>query len=158
MNSTMNNPSINRAAIPVIGIAVRTTNENNQAAADIPALWQRFFSEGLAARIPNKVDDTLYCIYTDYEKDFTRPYTTVLGCAVTSLEAIPEGMTSVTIASGAYVHFEAKGNLSEGAVYEAWTKIWNSGLERAYSTDVEVYGARAQNPEEAVVDIWIAVP
>ncbi len=26
----------------VIGIAVRTTNENNQAAKDIPLLWEKF--------------------------------------------------------------------------------------------------------------------
>lgn len=154
----MSDSSIHRAAVPIIGIAVRTTNENNQAATDIPALWQRFFSEGMSQQIPNKVDDTLYCIYTDYENDFTRPYTTVLGCAVTSLESVPEGMTAITLAEGNYVHFEAKGNLSEGAVYEAWTKIWESGMERAYTTDYEVYGLGAQNPEAASVDIWIAVP
>lgn len=32
----------------IIGISVRTTNENDQAAKDIPALWKRFISEGIA--------------------------------------------------------------------------------------------------------------
>jgi predicted transcriptional regulator YdeE len=31
----------------VIGISVRTTNENGQAGQDIPALWQKFMSENV---------------------------------------------------------------------------------------------------------------
>lgn len=31
----------------VIGISVRTTNENGQAGQDIPALWNKFVTEGI---------------------------------------------------------------------------------------------------------------
>ena len=37
----------------IIGISVRTTNQNEQAMQDIGNLWQRFFSEQLLAKIPN---------------------------------------------------------------------------------------------------------
>ena len=39
----------------VIGISVRTTNENNQAAIDIAALWGKFMNENVLNAIPKKV-------------------------------------------------------------------------------------------------------
>jgi predicted transcriptional regulator YdeE len=144
-------------AFHVIGISVRTSNENGKALVDIPALWGKFISEATLVRIPGKIDNTVYCIYTEYEKDHTKPYTTILGCKVKSLDKIPEGMVGVTVASGNYQPFTAKGNLTKGAVYNEWTKIWNSYIERAFTSDFEMYGARAQNPADGEVDIFIAV-
>lgn len=143
--------------INVIGISVRTTNENGKSAQDIPALWGTFMSKGISEKIPNKLGDNLYCIYTDYEQDHTRPYTTILGCKVATLEDIPEGMVGKTIAMETYTKFVAKGNLAQGAVLDTWIKIWNSDLHRTYTADFEVYGQNTQNPENAKVDIFIAV-
>lgn len=141
----------------LIGIAIRTTNENGQSAQDIPALWNRFMTEGIHARIPHKTGHEIYAVYTDYEKDHTRPYTTILGCRVDNLDTIPEGMTGKQIEGGTYTRHTAKGNIQQGIVYEAWVKIWNSDLERIFTTDFEVYGEKAQNPENAEVEIFIAV-
>ena len=80
----------------VVGISIRTTNENGQATKDIPALWGKFMSEGIIEKIPNKIDNTVYCIYTDYEKDHTKPYTTILGCKVSTLNNIPNEMVVKT--------------------------------------------------------------
>lgn len=46
-----------------MGIGVRTTNENGQSAKDIGALWNKFMSEGILDKIPNKIDNTIYSIY-----------------------------------------------------------------------------------------------
>ncbi|GAB3524043.1 GyrI-like domain-containing protein [Emticicia fontis] len=140
-----------------IGLSIRTTNENQQAMQDIPALWAQFFAENTLAKIPNKMDDTLYCIYTDYEKDYTEPYTTLLGCKVENLESIPDGLTGKLIEGGTYTTFTAKGNINEGIVAQEWIKIWNSDINRAYTADFEIYGAKAQNPENAEIDILIAI-
>ena len=140
-----------------IGLSIRTTNENQQAMQDIPALWAKFFSENTLAKIPNKVNDALYCIYTDYEKDYTKPYTTLLGCKVEILDHIPDGLVGKLIEGGTYTTFTAKGNIHEGIVAQEWYKIWNSGLDRAYTADIEVYGEKAQNPENAEIDILIAI-
>ncbi|WP_222597273.1 GyrI-like domain-containing protein [Chitinophaga pinensis] len=86
----------------VIGISIVTTNENGQSAQDIPALWQRSFQKNISALIPNKIDDTIYSIYTDYEKDHTKPIQ-LYGCRVSTLDVIPEGMTGKTINSGKYL-------------------------------------------------------
>ena len=141
----------------VIGISVRTTNENGQAGQDIPALWNQFMAEGIAAQIPNKMDASICCIYTEYEKDHTKPYTTILGCKVENLDTIPNNMVGKTFDEATYTKHIAKGNILQGMVFGEWTKIWNSNLDRAFTADFEVYGERAQNPEDAEVDIFVAV-
>lgn len=141
----------------IIGISVRTTNENGQAAKDIPALWNRFITENIAANIPGKTDQSIYCVYTDYEKDHTRPYTTILGCRVDSVDNIPAGMASKTINEQNYTLHTAVGNLLQGAVYNEWMKIWNANLPRTFTADFEVYGEKAQDSDNATVDIFIAV-
>jgi predicted transcriptional regulator YdeE len=151
----MNNQTIEQ--FNVIGISVRTTNENMQAATDIPALWGKFLGENLASKIPNKVSETLFCIYTEYESDFIKPYTTILGCEVENLDSIPEGFVGLIIEKGLYQKFTAKGNLMQGAVFNEWTKIWNTPIDRKYTTDFEVYDEKSQNPEDADVDIFIAL-
>lgn len=141
----------------VIGISVRTTNENEKMAVDITALWSRFFEEGILEKIPGKLDSSIYCVYTDYEGDFSQPYTVLLGCKVDSLDQIPEGMRGIEIAGGEFSVFKAKGNLQEGVVYHAWQRVWKADLKRTYKSDFEIYGEKAANPEDAEVDIFIGV-
>jgi len=141
----------------VIGISVRTTNENGQAAKDIPVLWEKLINEDILNAIPNKIDNTIYSIYTDYEKDHTKPYTTVLGCKVESLDNIPEGMVGYSFDGGDYIRFTTKGDLSKDLVINEWIKIWNMELGRIFTADFEIYGEKAQNPSDAEVDILIAV-
>ncbi|MEP6712286.1 MAG: GyrI-like domain-containing protein [Ferruginibacter sp.] len=141
----------------VIGISARTTNENGQAGQDIPALWNKFTTEGILEKIPNKIDNSIYCIYTEYEKDHTRPYTTILGCKVSTLDNIPNGMIGKTVEEAKYAEHIAKGNILGGMVFEEWTKIWNSDLQRTFTADFEVYGEKAQNLENAEVAIFVAV-
>lgn len=141
----------------IIGVSIRTTNENEQSGKDIPALWDKFISEGIAEKIPNKINHSIYSVYTDYEKDHTKPYTTILGCAVESLDFIPDEMVGITIETGSYEKFIAKGNLNDGIVINEWIKIWNSDLDRSFTSDFEIYGDKAQNSENAEVDIFIAI-
>ena len=141
----------------VIGISIRTTNENQQSGQDIPALWNKFISERIAEKIPNKINDSIYSVYTDYEKDHTKPYTTILGCKVESLDFVPENMVGKTVEAADYEKIIAEGNLTEGIVYNKWLEIWNSDLDRIFTADFEVYGEKVQNPKNAEVDIYIAI-
>ena len=142
----------------VIGISVRTSNADPaQTSADIGGLWQRWLGEQLAGRVPNKTGHTLYCVYTDYESDHTGAYTVVLGCAVSSLADIPEGMHGIEVPGGDFKRFTSKGNLQQGVVYHTWHDIWQRGLDRAYRADYEVYGEKALNPEAAEVEIFVGV-
>ena len=114
-------------------------------------------TEGIQQKIPAKISEEIFCIYTDYEKDHTKPYTTILGCKVESLDFVPENMIGKTIESADFEKIIAKGNLNEGIVYNKWLEIWNSDLNRSFTADFEVYGEKVQDPENAEVDIYIAI-
>lgn len=141
----------------IIGISVRTTNEGGHAANDIPQLWNRFMSEDIASKIPNKASNDVYGIYTEYEGDFTQPYTTVIGCKVDNLDNIPSGLIGLTIETCNYEKFTAEGKLSDDIVLKKWMEIWKSNMDRAYLSDFEIYGKKSMDMEHAEVDIFIAV-
>lgn len=141
----------------VIGISVRTTNENNKAAQDIGQLWQDFMGQEILNKIPNKVDNTVFSIYTEYESDHTKPYTTLIGCKVENLEDIPEGMMGKSFEGGDYVQFSAKGDLAKGLIIDKWNEIWELDIDRAYSADFEVFSEKAMNPQDAEIDFLIAL-
>ncbi|MEM6629091.1 MAG: GyrI-like domain-containing protein [Bacteroidota bacterium] len=141
----------------VIGIAKRTSNANGQAAKEIAELWQVFLSENIQEKIPNKVDLTVYSMYTEYEGDHLQPYTVILCCKVEHLDAIPEGMIGKSIEGGDYIRLSAKGDLAQGLIVDQWMKIWEMDLNRAYTADFEVFGEKAQDPSNAEVDFLIAI-
>ncbi len=141
----------------VIGISITTTNENNQAAQDIGKLWGRFETENIFEKIPGKVDFEVLSIYTNYQGDYTKPYDNIIGCRVDSLDNIPEGFFGQAFMGGRYNKISCRGNIMEGIVAKTWGEIWNKNLERAYSADFEVYGQKAQNLEDAEVDIFVAI-
>lgn len=147
----------NIEAFRIIGISIRTTNENGQSTKDIGELWKKFVTEGILGKIPNKIDNTVYSIYTDYQSDHNEPYTTILGCKVQNIETLPDGMIAKTFSGGNYAKFVVNGDITKGAVFVEWLKIWEMDLNRTYTADFEVYGEKAQNPTDAEVEIFVAI-
>lgn len=141
----------------IIGIAIRTTNENGQSSKDIPALWNQFMAEGILTKIPNRVSDDIYCMYTEYEKDHTKPYTTIIGCKVDDVTDIPTGMVGKTIETARYAVHTVQGNIMEGLVYNEWLKIWNTNMPRTFIADFEIYGEKAKDPANATIDIFVGI-
>lgn len=144
-------------AFRIMGISVRTTNENGQATKDIPLLWSKFFTDNIAVKVPGRIGEEIYCVYTDYEKDHTKPYTTILGYKVNDEQLLEDGLVEKYIDPGMYHSIHAKGKHSENFVYKAWLDIWNSSLNRTFTSDFEVYGTGYADPENAEMDIYIAV-
>ena len=140
----------------VIGISVRTTNQNGGAGKEIGALWKRFFNEGIMDQIPEKESGDIYCIYTDYETDFNGPYTTFLGCKVRSIGNIPEGLEAKTIPAATYQVYTSTGKLPD-TVIATWKFIWQSGIERTYKADFDLYGSSLQETDQAVVKTFLSV-
>ena len=141
----------------VIGISIRTSNENNQTTSDIGSLWARFMIENILQKIPNKISDAILSIYTNYESDHTKPYDTILGCKVSSLDEIPVGMVGQSFEGGTFAKFVSKGDVTKGAIYNTWVEIWNTNLNRLYTADFEIYGEKAKDPSNAEVDIFVAI-
>ena len=141
----------------VIGISVTTTNENGKSAKDIGELWGKFMSEGIAGKIPSKIDQSVFSIYTNYQGDHTQPYDTILGCKVSSLEKIPEGMVGQSFDGGTYGKFISKGDLTKGVVFGTWMEINEQKLDRVFTADFELYGEKAQNPTDAEVEVYVGI-
>lgn len=156
-NKTMNNQIIQE--FKVIGIFVRTTNENGQSAKDIEAIWGKFWNEKIQEQIPNKVNDNIYAIYTDYETDFNGAYTAIIGLPVSSLESIPKGFVGITIEKAEYQKFVSKGKMPE-VVVNTWMEIWgNNELNRTrtYSADFTIHGKKYYDGDNAEVETFISV-
>lgn len=141
----------------VIGISVRTTNKDGQAMQDLGKLWGQFFAENVFEKIPHKVSEEIYAIYTDYKSDYTEEYTTIIGVPVTSLDEIPEGMTGREFEAEQFRKFVAKGAMP-AAVGNTWMEIWqrDKELNRKYTYDYEVYGTKSRQGDHSEVDIFIA--
>ena len=154
-SKTMNNQIIQK--FYVIGISTRTTNENGQSAKDIEKLWGKFWGEEIQKQIPNKVNEDIYAVYTDYESDFNGEYTTIVGLQVNSLKNIPKGFVGITIEKAEYQKFVSKGKMPD-AVFNTWLEIWqNKTLNRSYKFDFTIHGKKYYDGENAEVETFISV-
>lgn len=144
-----------KESFKIIGISVRTTNENGESSEDIPALKDQFINGNVMDQIPGKLSHAVYFVYTDYEGDFMKPYTCIIGCRVDSLSKIPDGMVGKVVEEGEYETFETKGD----QVGPKWGEIWQmeDKLDRSYTSDFDVYEHLKPNPAEMDVTIHVAV-
>jgi len=148
---------IKKEAFNVVGISTRTSNQNGKAAKDIPALWQKFMTDNISEKVSNKIDETIYALYSDYEGDHTLPYTITIGYNAVNLDHISEDLTVKIVPQANYVKFIAKGNLTKDAVINKWMEIWNMNLQRSFTNDLEIYDDRAIDPTNGIAEILISV-
>ena len=141
----------------IVGIEIRTRNADNQAEKDMTVLWGTFINDNIMEKIPNKTNLDVYCIYTNYESDFTGEYSVILGCEVTLLpEELPNNMIYKEIPDMKGLVFEACGKIPESIV-KTWNEIWSTPLDRAYIADIEKYKLSDFQDENAVVEVFISM-
>jgi predicted transcriptional regulator YdeE len=148
----------------VIGIQVRTSNAKEvTGGGTIPKQWERFFKEGIANKIPNKVDSTIYAAYTNYASDYNGEYDFIIGMKVSSISDVPPGMVARNVPKGRYaIVTSAKGPVAQ-VVPQAWQRVYSLddnkrlGGARAYKADFELYDQRSQNPHDSQVDLYIGL-
>jgi predicted transcriptional regulator YdeE len=51
-----------------------------------------------------------------YEGDYTKPYSWILGCEVSSLDEIPEGLVGKVIPESKYAVFTTQGEFPQGLI------------------------------------------
>lgn len=155
--NTMGIEIVQKPAILVIGIDCRTSNAPEAGPQDIPKLWGRFYGEDILSRIPNKTSDEVIALYCDYESDYTQSYSVVIGCPVSSIDTIPEGMVAKTIPASSYAVFHAIGEHPK-ALIETWGNIWKQpNLERTYISDFELYGNKFMSDSRKEVEVYIGI-
>lgn len=147
---------INKPTIFLIGIQCRTSNAPEEGSRDIPRLWEKFYTEDIINQIPHKCSQEIMALYCDYEGDYTQPYSCVIGCPVSSLEQIPDGMVAKVIPEGSYAVFSAIGEHPQSLI-ETWGKIWQTPLKRTYTGDYEVYGEKFFSDSAKEVSVFIAI-
>lgn len=149
----------------LIGIYVRTNNEKefSPTGGQIGKTVQKYFSQNLAASIKNRTHPGVtICAYTDYETDHTGDYTYFIGEEVTTVQDIPEGYAMTTIPKGSYAKFTSEKGPMPFVVIDLWKRIWSLspnelGGKRRYATDYEVHDARASDPNNIEIDIYIGL-
>lgn len=137
-----------------IGLELRTNNA--ECSTTMPAHKDRFFKENTLAKIPNKLNDNFVALYTDYEGDYTKPYSWILGCEVSSLDQIPPGLVGKVIPESKYAVFTTQGAFPQGLI-SAWQTIWKSNLTRSYTSDFELYRSEFHPQKNPEVKIYIAI-
>ncbi|CAM4331715.1 DNA-binding protein [Bacillus manliponensis] len=143
-----------------VGISVTTRNDVEFSAnGKIPHLWQTYFKEDIMNQIPNKTGAEIIALYSNYESDETGSYTYTIGNAVSAFEPISENMTLLSVPKTTYAVFTTRRGKIPEVVPEMWAYIWEWSKEnqRAFTVDFELYDERATNPDNAQVDIYIAL-
>jgi predicted transcriptional regulator YdeE len=151
--------------IKLLGILCRTNNtaEMNISSAKIAPTIQKYFRQALGEVIPNRKNPgTTYCVYTDYESDFTGDYTYFIGEEVKFEGDSMEGFSSIIIPAQNYAKFTSKPGIMPEVCIDMWQNIWKMksgelGGKRAYLADFEVYDKRALDPSKTVLDIYVGV-
>lgn len=147
----------------VIGITAYTTNAAETGGkGKIPGLWMDYYQQRVAEKIPNQVTSSpTIGLYTDYEDGVAGTYLTLVGLKVHTIEEIPEGLEGKTIPAGRYAVFTTRRGPLSKVVPEGWVFIWNwfsrNDQKRTFTGDFELYDDRASNPDDVIVEIYIAV-
>jgi len=151
--------------LKLIGLTCRTALkfEMDSSSAKIPGMLQQYFGNQCANKIHHRLKlGVTYCIYTNYESDYTGEYDYFVGEVVSSFEKLPEGFSKLTIPAQRYVKITAGPAPSPQVCIQAWQEIWSIspetlGGERNYFADFEVYDERAVDPTSTTLDIYIGI-
>ena len=159
----MNPKVVKLDGFTVIGISARASNAKEMTGQGvIGAMWGRLMQEGLIAKIPNKADQSVIAVYTDYASDHNGEYMYLLGARVTSDSDVPAGMVAKKIPAGKFAVFTTEKGPAQKVVPELWMKI-NSlpktavGGDRTYRADFEIYDERARDPQNLQADVYIGI-
>lgn len=140
----------------VAGIKIKTNNQNGKAMQDIGMTWQKLFANGIYEKIPNKVNSKTIGLYTEYEGDYTKPYTFIAGAEVSRKVQLGEELESIIIPKGKYAKFVITGDV-QNSVGQAWQEIWNMDLKRKYTCDFEEYQNNSEDMQKQEIHIYIAL-
>jgi predicted transcriptional regulator YdeE len=146
-----------KKAFTIVGIDMRTTNQNGDAMSRIPAFWQKFYHDNIIKKIPSVVrPEIVYAVYSDYDEQGY--YSMLLGVEADVSHPLPPGLVSITVPSSKYAVMTAKGPLPY-AVPSAWEYIWSHDFPhtRAFRADFEIYDQRSKAVRDAEVDLYISI-
>ena len=149
----------------IVGLKIRTSykEELNHKTSNISMLVRQYINSEIARILPNRKNPgIMITLYTEYESDYKGEYTYFIGEEVTEIGPLPKELTSTTIPAGNYAKFTTEPGELPDVLIKAWQEIWKMseadlGGKRTYRTDFEVCNARAQDPQNTVLDIFVGI-
>jgi len=149
--------------LSIVGIEQRTSGEKEMSGEGvIPGMWQRFYGEGIIDKIPNRVDQSVYALYTDFASDRMGAYTVVIGVKVKDQSQMRDGLALKTIPAGTYAVLTSDKGPAPTVIPDAWLKIAaledkdQLGGKRAYKCDFEVY-EHMTDPQNVQADLYVGL-
>ncbi len=140
----------------VIGILAETTYSNEKCGADISNLWMKFLMGNMQNNIPNKLGDKLYCAYRNFRNNYS-DFDVIVGCQVSSLSEIPEGMVGITVPAMKYQEYFLVGALPD-CLIPTWRTFNKNREGRAFNTEFEVYEKdHPDNFDEVKIQIYVSM-
>ena len=159
----MNPKVVEQGEFMVVGISARTSNAKEMTGDGvIGKQGGRLMHENFVSKIPNRSDQSIVAVYTDYASDYNGEYTFLLGARVTSDKDVPAGMVAKKVPAGKFAVFTSDKGPAPQVVPSLWMKI-NSlpktavGGDRTYRADFEVYDQRAADPQNMVMDAYVEI-
>lgn len=154
----------NQPGFTVMGLVIRTNNNNemNPEAAKIMPLCAQYFSQNIASMIPNRKNPGITIDgFTNYASNEFGDYDYFIGEVVTKAEPVV-GLTIIEVPEGRYVKFTTPKGKIPDIIINAWQKIWRMtpkdlGGTRVYRNDYEVFDQRAEDSNNAVIDIYVGI-
>jgi len=147
---------ISKPELKIIGLEIRTTNENSQCVQDIFLLWKQFMQEEILEQIPNKISNEIVSVYTNYEnegKNCQGKYSVILGTWVSSFDSMPKNFAKAIIQPACYSVFSVNPPSPE-AVGKTWQSIWQTPpneCPRTFLADFDLYDASGK------ISVWVGV-
>lgn len=139
----------------VVGLMIRTNNNDENMTQVIGGLWQRFFADGIYQSILNKQNGCSIGLYSNYENSVRGAYDVTVCCEVSECEKLPIDVEVKIIPAGKYAKFVVRGHM-QIAVVEFWTKLWSMDLNRKYSYDFEEYQSGG-DMENCEIHMYISI-
>lgn len=151
--------------VKLVGITARTNNraEMNPAEAKIGVTIQKYMSNAVVDKIENRKNPGVtFCVYMQYETDYTGDYTYFIGEEVVSFGSLTDGLEQLTIPAQRYAKFTSNPGQMPAVCINMWQEIWKMsssdfGGDRAYIADFEVYDERSRDYQNTVLDIYIGI-
>jgi len=159
--------------LKLVGISTQTNNRDEMDVdkAKIGSTMQQYFQSNIINNVSNRVKPGItYCVYTDYESDEHGNYTYFIGEQVSSFNNITINdnsngvceLNTLIVPSNTYQRFTTETGPIPTIIINAWHKIWHMTPaqlkgKRNYIADFEVYDSRAQDVNNATVDIYIGI-
>ena len=140
-------------AFNIVGISTKSSYDPQDMEATYAGLWEAFLEQDISSVIPDIIDDKIYIIQSDLDKEITGGLTLTIGYKTASLDNIYEELQGIIVEASKYAVFETNKDASS-----LWNQIAFSDLETSNQNNVEVYHYNDKTQTIEKTDIWVAVP